>query len=248
MPAELAQVKVKLLGALQGQTGLREVIVEASDWREALSKLRESYPQLREVIDENGAPRPGYMVFVDGVDYRLADGREPREIAILPVIHGGEDVDVEKVDWGVIEEGAEIIARKAREDGFTPDVILGILRGGVIPARLVADRLGVGELAVMEVKLYKGKGIRGERPYLRQPPTLQLTQKKVLIVDDVSDTGLTLELAVEAVNLFMPSEVRTASIYIKPWTKFVPDYYAYTSDAWIVFPWERGEFERESSK
>ncbi|NOZ31235.1 MAG: phosphoribosyltransferase [Crenarchaeota archaeon] len=164
---------------------------------------------------------------------------------MLPTIHGGSNnVDIELIEWSTIDEGVEEIVAKVESSGFKPDVIVGILRGGVIPARLVADRLGVNDITVMEVKLYKGTGIRGERPYLRQPPVLSLTDKRVLIVDDISDSGLTLQLAVEAVNLFMPKEVRTASIYIKPWTEFVPDYYAFTTRNWIVFPWERGEYAR----
>ncbi len=244
----MARVRVRLLASLAEAAGTGVVEVEAGDWREALLEARRRLPGLSRVVGESGEPMPGYLVFVDGVDYRVYDGEgAPREVVILPVNHGG-GVDVEFVDWGDIEEAVATVSSRIEESGFRPDVIIGIIRGGLVPARLVADRIGVDEIATMDIKLYKGVGLRGERPYLRQPPLLDLFNKRVLIVDDVSDTGLTLQLAVEAVNLYMPAEVRTATLYIKPWTDFVPDYYAVSTRSWIVFPWERGEYEREAGE
>ncbi|MCE4601452.1 MAG: hypothetical protein F7C38_07860 [Desulfurococcales archaeon] len=243
----MARIKIKLMATLAERVGKRVVEIEASNWREALKRLRETYKELADAITPEGDPMPSYMLFVDGVDYRLYSNKDtPREIVILPTIHGGSDqVDIELVEWSNIDEGVDIVASRIRDSHFTPDVVVGVLRGGVVPARLIADKLGVEDMTVMEVKLYKAPGIRGEKPYLRQPPTLSLTDRRVLIVDDISDSGLTLQLAVEAVNLYLPREVRTATVYIKPWTEFMPDYYAFTTRSWIVFPWERGEFSRE---
>ncbi len=242
-------VRVRFLASLREATGTPEATIdsESADVREILKDLRRRYPGLSNVIDPDGRVRPGYLVFVDGVDYRLYEGGKPREIVILPVNHGG-GVDVELIGWDKVEGLSEVVAERVRSDGFKPDVVIGILRGGVIPARIIADKLGVEDMGVMEVKLYKAVGIRGERPYLRQPLTLDIAGKKVLVVDDISDTGLTLQLAVEAVNLYLPLEVKTATLYIKPWTDFVPDYYGESTESWIVFPWERGEYSREAGE
>jgi len=237
-------VRVKLLASLKEAAGTDVIEVDASDWREALRLAREKAPGLAEAIDPGGTPRPGYIVFVDGVDSRLVEpGRKAREVVVLPVNHGGGE-DVEEVSWSDIDAMVEELARRITSEGFKPDVIVGILRGGIVPARVLADRLGVDEMASMEIKLYKGVGIRGERPYLRQPPTLPLEDRNVLIVDDISDTGLTLQFAVEVVRLYLPREVKTATLYIKPWTDFIPDFYARSTERWVVFPWERGEFKR----
>ncbi|MEM1873253.1 MAG: MoaD/ThiS family protein [Acidilobaceae archaeon] len=81
---------IRLLGSLKEQAGFEKLEVEASSWREALLKAREFSKFLREVIDDSGEPAPGYIVFVDGVDYRLLKPDEPaREIVIIPVVHGG---------------------------------------------------------------------------------------------------------------------------------------------------------------
>jgi len=239
-------VRIKLLASLQEIVGSKTVDVEAEDWKEALRRLRQTYKGLEEVLNEDGTPKPGYLVFIDGVDHRIYEGDTPREIVILPVNHGGAgDVEIEVVSWDELENLVDQIARTVIESGFKPDIIIGILRGGVIPARILADRLGVPDMATMEIKLYKGVGLRGDRPYLRQPPMLDLSGKNILVVDDISDTGLTLQLAVEVVNLYFPREVRTATVYIKPWTDFVPDYYGAKSRNWIVFPWEKEEYRRE---
>ncbi|MGC9209760.1 MAG: phosphoribosyltransferase family protein [Acidilobus sp.] len=241
----MPQVKVRLLGALKERvSGKQEVYVEASSWSEALRELVRGYPQLSIAIDESGRPKPGFLVFVDGVDCRLLpETQQATTIDVLPVNHGG--VEFELITWDKVEDAVRKVAEKIRASSFRPDVIVGIMRGGVIPGRLLADKLGVEDIGVMEVKLYISAGQRGERPFLRQPLTLSIKDKRVLLVDDVSDSGLTLQFAVQALSLYMPAEVRTATLYIKPWTKYVPDYYAEQVNKWIIFPWEVNEFERE---
>ncbi len=242
-------VKIRLLAALQEQVGKEYVEVEEGSLAEVLRRLVEKYPSLKVAIDpEKAEVNPGYVVFVDGMDIRLVNREyRPREVVILPVNHGGEvpeSLEVEKTSWDDIERLVSEVSRKIRASGYTPDVVVAIMRGGIVPARLLADELGVDDIAVMEIKLYEGVGKRGRRPYLRQPLVSEIRGRRVLLVDDISDTGLTLQLAVEIVNFYMPEEVKTASLYIKPWTSFIPDYYGKTTEKWVVFPWEKREYER----
>ncbi|MEB2836585.1 MAG: phosphoribosyltransferase family protein [Desulfurococcales archaeon] len=223
--------------------GVREVEVEAETWAEALRLLRAGYKVLADVIDEDGKPRPGYLVFVDGVDSRIAVPGRAREIVILPVNHGG--LETLELSWSDVEELSYRVAEKIVRDGREVDVIVGVLRGGVIPARIIADVLGVPDLETVEVKLYERAGVRGKRPYIRRPLIGNINDKKVLVVDDISDSGLTLETVVNFLSLYGPRSLVTATLYIKPWTKFVPDYYAASTDKWVVFPWEKKEVERE---
>jgi len=154
-------------------------------------------------------------------------------------------VEFRFVTWNDVEEAIRRIADKIQASSFKPEVIVGVMRGGIVPGRLLADRLGIEDIGVIEVKLYISAGQRGERPYLRQPLTLSIKDKRVLLVDDVSDSGLTLQFSVQALSLYMPAEIKTATLYIKPWTKYVPDYYAEQVNEWVIFPWETEEFERE---
>lgn len=249
----MAKIKIKLLASLKSAVGASELEVEAKSWREALLIAREKYPSLREVIRPDGSPSPLYILFVDGVDYRLVDDGDARELVILPVNHGGSAeapmqsaVEFVELTWDDIMKAAVKVAEKIMNDGYKPDVIIGILRGGVVPARILADYLDVDDMTVMEIKFYTGVGVRQDRPYVRQPVILPLHNRRVLVVDDVSDTGLTLQTALEAIELYKPAEARTATLYIKPWTKFVPDYYADVINKWIVFPWDYWEFKRQS--
>ncbi|MCE4620859.1 MAG: hypothetical protein F7B95_00265 [Desulfurococcales archaeon] len=242
------KIRVRLLASLKEAVGGSEYIeVEAGDWREALRILRGRYPALANALDENGEPKPGFMVFVDGVDYRLAPrNSKPKEIALLPITHGGDDkIELEWVTWEDLESIVENLARSIERSGYKVDVVIGILRGGVIPAKLLADELGVDDLGVIEVKLYTAVAERRHRPYIRQPLTLPVKDRNVLLVDDVSDTGLTLEFTVNAIQLYSPKSIKTATLYIKPWTKMVPDYYGRVTNKWLVFPWEKREIERE---
>ncbi len=242
----MGRVKIRLLAGLKEAVGKPIIEVEAGDWREALSKAVEEEPALKIAIGGDGEPRPGYLVFVDGVDSRIAERGPAREIVVLPVNHGGSrEVRLLRITWDDIVAAVGDVARAIERSGFKPDMIVGILRGGVVPARLLADELGVEDIGVMEIKLYTSVGARRPQPYLRQPLILPATGRRVLIVDDVSDTGLTLQHALEAIRLYNPSEVRTATLYVKPWTKLMPDYYAKVVKEWIVFPWEYREVERE---
>lgn len=238
-------IKIKLLAALKYRANGSEAIeINANSWKDALKKLVNEYPDLSIAIDHDGNPKPGFVVFVDGVDYRIKeDEEEANEIYILPVNHGG--IEVLLLSWEDIEKGIDIIGEKILKSGYRPDVIISVLRGGVIPGRLLADRLGIDDIGSMEIKLYIAAGQKGERPYMRQPVTLPIKDKKVLLVDDVSDSGLTLEFAIQAISLYMPMEIKTATLYMKPWTRLVPDFYAEEVDKWVVFPWEKKEFEKE---
>ena len=241
--------RVRLLASLREIVGSPELEVEGDTLEDVMGRLLSTYPDLERVIDKDtGKPRPGYIVFVDGVDIRIISDkkRKVKEIVILPVNHGGEvpeKLEIMHVSWEDVDRLVEEISARIRSS-YRPDVIVAIIRGGLVPARLLSDHLGVDDILTLEIKLYEGIGVRGRRPYLRQPLTGEIKGKRVLLVDDISDTGLTLQLAQEIISFYLPDEVKTAALYIKPWTSFVTDYYGEVTDKWIVFPWERREFQR----
>jgi len=145
------------------------------------------------------------------------------------------------VSWDDIDELSLSLAERIISSGFKPDAIVGIMRGGWIPARILADLLGVDILDAIEIKFYRGIGETREKPVVTRPPLSDLRDKSVLLVDDVSDTGKSLSVAVSALVLLGPARIRTATLYIKPWSMSVPDYYAASTESWIIFPWEKGE-------
>lgn len=145
------------------------------------------------------------------------------------------------VSWREVEEGCVLIAENILREGVEIDTIIGILRGGWVPAQLLSDYLGVRSVGTLEIKFYKSVGETSEKPVVTQPLIVGIRDKNVLLVDDVSDTGKTLNVAVNFLSLYGPRKVYTATLYFKPWSMYKPDYYAYETDAWIIFPWDKAE-------
>lgn len=136
-------------------------------------------------------------------------------------------------------------AKKIRQSGFKPDVIVGITRGGWIPARVLSDLLETPDLATVRVEFYLGVAETKNEPVLTQGVSAVVTGKKALIVDDVADTGKSLKLAREHVLQQGATEVRIATVYRKPWSVIKPDYYETETSCWVVFPWETKETIRK---
>lgn len=154
-------------------------------------------------------------------------------------------VEFKYLTWDEVMDLSIRVAELVAKDGYRPDVVIGIARGGIVVAKIIEDILGVGNMSSIEIKLYEGIGRKGENARIVQPLTINIEGMRVLLVDDVSDTGTTLEIAYNYLRGFRPSEIRTATLMVKPWTRFKPNYYAGETSAWIIFPWEVGETIRE---
>ncbi len=152
---------------------------------------------------------------------------------------------IEYIDWQKLHRAVVSIACKILEEKEEFDTIIAVVKGGLIPARLLSDVLGIDEIGFIGVKLYKGVGEKEKTPKLTIPPTPPPTNKRILVVDDIVDTGTTLQLVIDELNRYTPAKIRTAAIFVKPWTFIRPDYYYETTSKWIVFPWELGESIRE---
>jgi len=135
-------------------------------------------------------------------------------------------------------------ADKIRSSVFKPDVILGISRGGWIPARLHSDLLENPCLITARIECYLGAGKPKETPVLTQPLTMPIDGKRVLIVDDIADTGRSLKLVTEHAMKKGAREVKVATLYRKPWSIVKPDYCEKETELWVVFPWDLKETVR----
>ena len=130
------------------------------------------------------------------------------------------------------------IAQQIRDSGFKPEVIVGVSRGGWPPARVLSDLLSNPNLANVKVEFYLGVAKARDKPILTQPVSMDVSGRRVLIVDEVSDTGRSLKLVRKHIVEEGASEVRIATLYYKPFSIVVPEYYQRTTRKWIVFPWE----------
>ncbi|HEX5448816.1 MAG TPA: phosphoribosyltransferase [Gaiellaceae bacterium] len=148
----------------------------------------------------------------------------------------------EVMSWDELGDGSRVLAEAAVADGYYPDIVLGIARGGLLVAGAVGYALGVKNTFTMNVEFYTGVDERLEMPMILPPvPDLvDFAETKVLIADDVADTGATLELVKEFCEGKV-AEVRCAVLYEKPRSTVRCEYVWRRTDRWIDFPWSARE-------
>ena len=144
----------------------------------------------------------------------------------------------EVLTYEAFGSGVRELAQTIADSGFEPDILLGIARGGLIPAGALAYALDAKNLFTISVEFYTGVNSRLDVPVML-PPFLNATDlddATVLIVDDVADTGRTLELVHEFCEGHV-AHARTAVLYEKPQSVIKADYVWRRTDRWINFPW-----------
>lgn len=140
--------------------------------------------------------------------------------------------------WNQIYKMLLNLAEKIRKNGFKPDVIVGVSRGGWPPARVLSDLLDNPNLANVKAEFYLGVAETKEEPVLTQPVSTTVSGKRVLVVDEIADTGESLKLVKAHLIERGAVEVKIATIYYKPWSIVTPDYYEKKTSNWVIFPWE----------
>jgi uncharacterized protein len=124
-----------------------------------------------------------------------------------------------------------------RGSGFCPDVIVGVSRGGWLPARVLSDLLENANLANAKAESYTGIATGGT-PSLTQSVSADVAGKRVLVVDEVADSGKSMRLVAEHVAAIGACKVKTATLFLKGDCPFSPDFNEAETNAWVVFLWE----------
>lgn len=158
------------------------------------------------------------------------------------------EVEFEIPTWEQIYESLLNLADRVRKANFKPDVIVGVSRGGWPPARIMSDLLENPELANVKAEFYLGVAKTKGEPMITQPVSTSVTGKKVLVVDEVADTGKSLHLVQSHLKERGATEVKILTVYYKPWSVVIPDWYGKETSRWIIFPWERKENVRQILK
>lgn len=150
------------------------------------------------------------------------------------------------VTWEEIVKLSEMLSEKIKAE-FTPDIIIAVARGGLVPARLLADSLGVIDVLSLKVEHWIVTASHTPEARIKYPYKVDLSDKKVLIVDDITDTGDSLILTSKYVGEnFSPRVMKTATLqHIETSSKFKPDFFAQlvTDWAWFMYPWNYWEDE-----
>ena len=148
------------------------------------------------------------------------------------------------VTWESIEEKCSSLAKQISTE-YAPDLIIGIAKGGLVPARLLANYLDVSRILSLGVSSYSPNNEKTEEIVYQNFGDREkhlISKSRVLLVDDLSDTGDTFaRVMIDICDHIVPRELQSACLFVKPNAKYVPDFFCQKlkTNSWIVFPWER---------
>lgn len=150
----------------------------------------------------------------------------------------GPSLKVELVGNATVSRLSRKLAHKIQDSGFSPDIIICIARGGYIPARLICDALDIYNLTSIGIRHYAGSD-KSESAQLIDPLSIDIQGMNVLLVDDINDTGDTLQLALDYLKGLKPKKIKVAVLHHKVISSLIPDYYAQKIIhwRWITYPW-----------
>ena len=148
----------------------------------------------------------------------------------------------EVLTWSAFGDATRDLARIVAADGYEPDIILCLARGGLLVGGALAYALSCKNIYVMNVEYYTGVDERLEFPVILPPPLqfVDVDSARVLVADDVADTGHTLALVKDFCR-GQVAEVRCAVLYEKPRSVLNCEYIWKSTDKWIDFPWSSQE-------
>ncbi len=167
------------------------------------------------------------------------------------------DFSIRKVSWNEIEGWIELLRKSVTDSNYKPDALIGVTRGGLIPVVLLSDKLDAMRVLTITVRHWPVPGKMMEEAQVTQDFEEDLSGKKVLLVEDIADTGKSFKVAIEHIKRKnKPAEIKTAALqYASDTSSYRPDYYAEkfekkTGDGkriWVTYPWTKEEDKRSLS-
>lgn len=150
---------------------------------------------------------------------------------------------MKKLSWDDIENITDELADKIKTSGFVPDYIIGITIGGLIPLHFLAKKLG-GTPNILTISVNSYNKDKKGSVNIRYMPEVDLSNKKVLLLDEIVGTGDTIKEVSAVLNdKYKVGELKTVSLVALKDSNPHPDFYALeVDDDWVVFPWDKHEF------
>jgi uncharacterized protein len=149
------------------------------------------------------------------------------------------------VTWDEIAQWTETVARKITESGFHPTVVIGLTRGGWVPARLICDHLKVKKLYAVKTEHWGVTANQDGKALLTQELTIDIANDQVLVVDDITDTGESMILALGHLMKMRPKGLKSSTLLHIAHSKIQPDFFcvhvAKEEWTWFIFPWNLHE-------
>jgi hypoxanthine phosphoribosyltransferase len=149
-----------------------------------------------------------------------------------------DSFECELMSWELFDKLAKKVAENIKESRFKPDFMVGLARGGWVLSRVLCDYIGVKDLVSLKVEHWGITATPDGKAQIKYPFDIDLTGRNVLVVDDITDTGESMIIAVDFVKSKNPDIIKTAALRHIEGSKFIPDYYGdVITWRWVVFPW-----------
>lgn len=130
------------------------------------------------------------------------------------------------------------LSKQVIESGRKYDRIIALAKGGWTWARAISDYTNVPNVASIQYEFYADIGKTNRSPKLKQPLPISVEDERLLILDDVADSGETLQAALEYLRKSNAHSIETAVFFYKKRSSVLPEFYVQTTDAWVIFPHE----------
>jgi hypoxanthine phosphoribosyltransferase len=145
---------------------------------------------------------------------------------------------IELVSDGTVSQLSRKLAHEIQDCGYVPDIVVAIARGGYVPARLLCDLLDIYNLTSIRIRHYTGPE-KSETADLCEPLGTDISGLNVLLVDDVDDTGDTLQVALNYLKSHDPATIKTCVLHHKMNSIILPDFYGENvlQWCWLTYPW-----------
>jgi hypoxanthine phosphoribosyltransferase len=143
-------------------------------------------------------------------------------------------------NWNYIYDLCRDLSRSVVESEYKPDVIVALARGGWFAGRMVCDFIGISDLISLKVEHYVGTARLADECRVRYPIAEEMVKdKRVLVIDDIADTGKSLKYSLEYLQEFKPVDCKTGVLQLLFTSEITPDYYAEFLEEWmwIIYPW-----------
>ncbi len=144
----------------------------------------------------------------------------------------------EVLTWERFGVASRQLAQQIADSGFAAEIVIAVARGGLLPAGALAYALGTKAAGTLNVEFYSDIEETLPDPVVLEPmlDTAAIRGKRLLVVDDVADSGRTLALVMDMMKQH-GADARSAVLYTKPRSILTPDYSWRDTELWITFPW-----------
>jgi hypoxanthine phosphoribosyltransferase len=142
------------------------------------------------------------------------------------------------LSWDKMGEICFSLAKKILESQKNYDRLVALAKGGWTWARTMADYLAIHKVASVQYEFYTQVAKTKEYPTLKQSLPVSVEGERLLIFDDVADSGKTLKAATDYLKKCGAASISTATLFYKPQSKIKPDFYSKKTCRWVIFPHE----------